>query len=143
MTLLQDFCSRRLRCHCQEIERRRAREQVPPTTTSSFGSPAEAVFFGPSELFPSFLLLENCLLKFNLENSWAALSCPPEDHQQPDHVPHHVPSGIWLQQREEGPRYNSHFSGFKRDVTTSYRYSYLLIQCGPLIRSTVLSKKID
>ena len=79
VTLLQDFCSRRLRCHCQEIERRRAREQVL-LLQRQFS--LAALSFSPSLPFPSLLLLENCLLKFNLENSWAALSCPLEVHQQ-------------------------------------------------------------
>ena len=139
MTLLQDFCSRRLRCHCQEIERRRsrgrAREQVlPPKAPSltlccrdSFLWPLRAFPSLPPSILPSFFLLENCLLKFNLENSWAALSCPLQDHHQqpePDHVPFHIPSGrsgFWHQQDEgDRPRYNSRVAGFKRDVTKSF-----------------------
>ena len=90
VTLLQDFCSRR--CHCQEIERWRGREEGGRARGGRESEQASTFFLSllscggefslaaQTFLRPALPQQENCLLKFNLENSSAPLSRPREDH---------------------------------------------------------------
>ena len=89
VTLLQDFCSRR--CHCQEIERWRGREegrargaslreQASTSSLTLLSCGGEFSLAAQTFLRPALPQQENCLLKFNLENSSAPLSRPREDH---------------------------------------------------------------
>ena len=113
VTLLQDFCSRR--CHCQEIERWRGREggreggrargaslreQASTSSLTLLSCGGEFSLAAQTFLRPALPQQENCLLKFNLENSSAPLSRPREDHGAREArpwmcMPLHVPTPHW------------------------------------------------